>query len=223
MAIAFKEKAYDIIRGKILECEYKPNSYIYEKQLCDELNMSRTPVRDALSRLEQEGLVEIIPKKGVLIAPFNVNEINMIYETRLLLEPYTLANYGNRINGETLNKMIDVLSKYKTNVDIIAETNDINKIYSLDDEFHRTIIELSQNTYFVQLNSSIYAQNTRLRAISGSYSDIRLHETIHEHDIILNHIIKNDYKNASKALENHLLISKDASFNALFKKDVMIS
>ncbi len=98
MKISLKQQAYQTIRTKILNCEYAPNSYLNEEQLCKEINVSRTPIRDALSRLEQENLIKILPKKGVVVAPLNINEINMIYETRILLEPYILATYGNRID-----------------------------------------------------------------------------------------------------------------------------
>ena len=73
-----KTLAYTQIRRKIVSCEYAPGSNLNEEMLTSALGLSRTPVRDALGRLEQEGLVEIRPKKGVTVTPLTVTDINMI-------------------------------------------------------------------------------------------------------------------------------------------------
>ena len=64
--VSLKQQAYTTIKNKILTCEYLPNSFLNEDLLCEELQVSRTPVRDALGRLEQENLIKIMPKKGFL-------------------------------------------------------------------------------------------------------------------------------------------------------------
>ena len=73
-----KTQAYNTIRQKIVTCEYAPGTFLNEELLTTELGLSRTPVRDALSRLEQEGLIEIKPKKGIIVMPLSINTINMI-------------------------------------------------------------------------------------------------------------------------------------------------
>ena len=87
-----KYSTYEFIKNKIICCEYEPGTFLNEEILCEETGVSRTPVRDALGRLEQEGLVKILPKKGVMISNLSINDMNMTYEFRLLLEPYILKN-----------------------------------------------------------------------------------------------------------------------------------
>ena len=70
-----KTLAYTAIRHKIITCEYAPGTFLNEERLTEELRLSRTPVRDALSRLEQEGLIEIRPKRGIMVTPLSVNDI----------------------------------------------------------------------------------------------------------------------------------------------------
>ena len=97
-----KTQAYNTIRQKIVTCEYAPGTFLNEELLTTELGLSRTPVRDALSRLEQEGLIEIKPKKGIIVMPLSINTINMIFEVRQLYEPYILLNYGNALSEDNL-------------------------------------------------------------------------------------------------------------------------
>ena len=80
--LSLKQLAYNSIKEKILKCEYMPNSFLNEDLLCEEFKVSRTPIRDALSRLEQEHLIKILPKKGFFVAPLSIGEINLTFETR---------------------------------------------------------------------------------------------------------------------------------------------
>ena len=92
--INLKTLAYNTIRNKIVTCQYAPGTFLNEEQLTTELSLSRTPVRDALGRLEQEGLLEIRPKCGILVRPLTLNDIDMTFEVRMLYEPYILTHYG---------------------------------------------------------------------------------------------------------------------------------
>lgn len=217
MKVSLKQQAYQTIRTKILNCEYAPNSYLNEEQLCKEINVSRTPIRDALSRLEQENLIKILPKKGVVVAPLNINEINMIYETRILLEPYILATYGNRIDDNHFNELKNIISESDSLIKLITtfSSADLSKIHELDDAFHKLIVCSSENPYFIQCYKNMSAQNTRLRILSGNLNKDRLEKTQIEHIEIANEIIKRNYKKAADTLEAHLMASKDAAFNVI--------
>ena len=72
-----KYSTYEFIKNKIICCEYEPGTFLNEEILCEETGVSRTPVRDALGRLEQEGLVKILPKKGVKISPSPLRQMTI--------------------------------------------------------------------------------------------------------------------------------------------------
>ena len=91
---SLKSQAYNNIKEKIISCEYSPGMLLNEEILCETFNVSRTPIRDALSRLEQEGLITIWPKKGIIVSSLSISEVNNLFELRLLLEPYSIQNYG---------------------------------------------------------------------------------------------------------------------------------
>ena len=140
-----KQFAYQTIKNKILQCEYPPNSFLNEELLCEDLGVSRTPVRDALSRLEQEHLIQILPKKGFLVAPLSIQEINMVYEGRILLESYILSTYCKELPEEMLDQMYHLQESYYQG--IISHTGDI---HLLDNAFHDAFISRCPNRYFIQ-------------------------------------------------------------------------
>lgn len=99
---SLKLQAYQYLKTKILNCEYRPNEFLNEQKLCAEMgNISRTPMRDALGRLEQEGLITILPKKGLMVSGITEEDVHSMFEMRLLVEPYALRTYGNAIPGSS--------------------------------------------------------------------------------------------------------------------------
>ena len=112
-----KQTAYEYVKEKILSCEYEPGAMMNEQSLCDELVLSRTPVRDALSRLEQEGLVSILPKKGFVVTAMKLGDVNRIYEVRLLLEPYALRRYGHKLDRGELESLRTRMEEQITGAD----------------------------------------------------------------------------------------------------------
>ncbi|PKM66537.1 MAG: GntR family transcriptional regulator [Firmicutes bacterium HGW-Firmicutes-2] len=214
MAISLKQKAYTIIKSKILNCEYPPSMFLNEEILCNEINASRTPIRDALVRLEQENLVTILPKKGIIVSSLTISEINAIYETRILLEPYILLNYGARITEDILKRMKDSITRMDLDKESLSNEA-ISDLYVIDDEYHKLLIGLCNNKYLIQCHDHIYAQNYRLRIMSGNQIPERLIASKNEHLKIHNYIIQENYIKASEALKEHLLASKEAAFKVI--------
>lgn len=208
--VSLKQQAYTTIKNKILTCEYLPNSFLNEDLLCEELQVSRTPVRDALGRLEQENLIKIVPKKGFFVTPLSVGEINMAFEARLLIEPYIILNYCNHLTSEVLDKLYANSKKSREYI----SSNNHNEVFKLDDEFHKEILNQCNNHYLLQTLNTVHNQNSRLRIISGRYGDNRLNETIDEHAKILDCLAKRDVVGAAKAMEDHLLTAKNSAFDA---------
>lgn len=207
-----KHQAYQIIKDNIVNCVYAPGTVINEERIREEIAASRTPIRDALSRLEQEGLVKILPKKGIEISKITVREINMVYETRNLLEPYVVKNYGNRIPMETYMHYYRLYSDY-----LDGKMQDYS--YSdMDESFHQLFIDACENSYFVNLYSTIGSQIRRTRILSGQTSSVRLHETICEHIAIVEAALKNDWKDAADAMQHHLSKSKTIMFDYILRQ-----
>ncbi len=208
---SLKQQAYDEIKRKIVSCEYAPNTLLNEELLREELHVSRTPIRDALSRLEQDGMITILPKKGIMVSGMSINDINMVFEVRMMYEPYALLNYGAQIPYETLTYYYSQLS----DLNVMAEDK---AAYQADDAFHAAVIHAMGNRYLLQSYEWIHDQNLRFRVLTGQASSLRLEDTAREHTKILTACLKQDWPSAAAAMEEHLSASKNATFDLLLKQ-----
>ena len=213
--ISLKQQAYESIKEKIITCEYPPNLILNEEQLREEIGGSRTPIRDALSRLEQEDLVRILPKKGVMVSPVSIREINMIDEARMLIEPFVVRKYGSRISKERYEYFWNALQKDPMMV------QDYGEMYDFDRLMHQEFVENSENEYIINCYDRIYSQVRRLRILSGDCSQQRLVETRDEHSAIVKACIMEDWEEAGRAMEYHLEKSKRASLEAVLSGQSM--
>ncbi|HBF65733.1 GntR family transcriptional regulator [Anaerotignum propionicum] len=209
---SLKQRAYHAIKEKIISCEYAPGVMLNEETLRDELHVSRTPIRDALSRLEQEGLISILSKKGIVVSGLTINDINFIFEVRLLYEPYAILKYGPKIGDEVIHKFFETFS-------LPVNTHGEAEYYSLDDAFHVAIVEAIQNPYLLKTYDWIHNQNLRFRVMTGQFVDSRLEKTNEEHLRILIACLKHDWALAAKEMEAHLLASKNATFDLALNKN----
>lgn len=207
-----KQKAYEVIKSKILNCEYAPNEFLNEQLLCDELgSVSRTPVRDAIGRLEQEGLVTILPKKGILVAPLNVSDINLIYEVRQLLEPYAMLHYGVRIPKKKLIRLQKVLSNPE------KAQQDGDYYYGIDNQFHQLIINATENQYLISSYANISNTTHRIRVLTGKDIEERVEKTFQEHQVVISACLEQNWEEAARALSRHLECSREAAITLLIQ------
>ena len=208
---SLKQQAYDEIKRKIVTCEYAPNTLLNEELLREELHVSRTPIRDALSRLEQKGLITILPKKGIMVSSLSINDINMVFEVRMMYEPYALLHYGSRIPYSVLTHSYELLS------DLDAMSEDW-AFFQADDAFHAAVVQAVGNRFLLQTYEWIQDQNLRFRVMTGQTSAPRLEDTSKEHTRILEACLKKDWSEAASAMKDHLINSKNATFDLLFQK-----
>lgn len=207
-----KQYAYDFIKKRILNCEYSPGLHLNEQQLCEAMNgISRTPVRDAVSRLEQEGLLNIVPKKGIIVSELRINDINRIFEVRLLLEPYVLRRYGNKLDADRLLYFSQVMSDY--------EKVPYDSFYDLDDQFHGFIMSAMHNQYLLDTYQNISNMNQRLRTMSGNLVANRLADTFTEHMDIINACREEDWERAAEAMTKHLEASRVSTFRMIVENE----
>ncbi len=203
-----KSKAYETIRHNIVFCHYAPETVITEEMLQSELNISRTPIREAINRLEQEGLVEIKSKKGIVISALNFEEVGMLYETRLLLEPYVIRTYGSRIPQSTY---VDLFKRFNSLLEADSKESD----FDIDDKFHQLFYNVSQNTYLLEINHRLSGQITRLRVLTRTFAKSDLTQTTHEHLKIVNACLQSSWDEAADLAVEHLKRSRENSFKLI--------
>ena len=181
--LSLKLQAYQYLKTKILNCEYRPNEFLNEQKLCAEMgNISRTPMRDALGRLEQEGLITILPKKGLMVSGITEEDVHSMFEMRLLVEPYALRTYGSEIPQEELAAFTELMHN----------PDRIDDFCKADDDFHELLMSTLPNKY-----------------LRSAYDRINREQTCEEHLEILDAATKGDWNTAADALQKHLEIARD--------------
>ncbi len=194
---SLKQLAYETLKEKIVSCEILPGTLLTEDSLCDMLKASRTPVRDAISRLDQEHLVSIKPKKGIRVNRVSMNNIQELFAVRVMFAPYIVRNYGNRIRDEVYTRFIQQFKR----TDCTRE-----ELFRLDNEFHQTFVDASNNRYLASVYEMIKDQVVRYRILSTAGN--RLDTTQMEHLAIATRCLCGDWDAAAEAMRVHIENSK---------------
>lgn len=208
-----KTVAYNTIKQKIITCEFTPGLLLNEEVLTEELKISRTPIRDALGRLEQEGLVKIMPKKGVLVTEMTLKDIHMIYEMRFLYEPYIIEQYHTGISDDDLTRYYKIFQNPKK---FEKAVQDNSYFYELDLQLHQLFLDACPNHFIKQSYALIRTQNERFRYISGNHSKQRLADTFREHCNIIHALLQKEIPLAKEYMIKHLEESKKATYKVVF-------
>ena len=150
MSESLKSKAYEFIKERILRCEYEPMSFLDVGAIADELSISRTPVRDAVSMLEQDELVQILPRHGIMVLGISADLINGIISTRKIVEPYAARSAALKADADVMQQMRTVFSE---------PGKDISALIEEDTKLHSYIVSCTENTYIIRMMDRIYSNS----------------------------------------------------------------
>lgn len=203
-----EQQAYQMIRQKIINCDYPPGMLLSENILLGDIPGSRTPIRSALGRLEQEKLVTILPKKGILVVGLSIRDLQFVYDARSRLEPYAITHYGNTLPESFYMDYYNKFSK-------LTPEDPITTHYSIDDEFHSSLINATDNPYFIHMYEQVHVQTHRARVLSAQITNVRLNDSQREHIGILLSCLKKDWEQAAELMKNHLSLSQFSVFKEL--------
>lgn len=207
---SMQNQAYQFIRQKIASCEYLPKQMLSESQLQEELGFSRTPVREAIGRLAQEGLLQVFPKRGIMVCGISIQDIHQIFEVRSLLEPYALRTYHADLDLSAVQHFSDLFHSYSSDGPRVD-------FYTLDDQFHALLLSCVKNDYLVELYDRIRTQSIRLRIMSGEFIQSRIDQTMQEHAQIADACLAQNWELAAQAMTEHLRYSKESSLATILQ------
>lgn len=202
--MVLRDKIYDTIKERITNGNYAPGQPLDEKQIIDELCTSRTPFREAINALSEEGLVEVYPYRGIFVRDLSVKDIADGFDIRLLLEPKVLELASYRIPTSKINEMMERIER-------IDKTN-YSAMLKEDAYFHETLISYVDNQQLVKIMKNLYAfnlfQSALFSNISSSFiSGERLANAIQpleEHLDILRHMKRHDTAAAVEKMRFHI-------------------
>jgi DNA-binding GntR family transcriptional regulator len=199
LAGSLKEQAYQAIKHRIITCAFEPGQELSENAVANALKIGRTPVHQAFDRLHSEGLVDVQPRKGVIVRPINLDEVIEIIETRLLNETFAVRLAAERASSAEIVAIRDVLLR----VTQVADQDDVEQMMLLDRDFHRLIARAAHNTVLADVLLKLHERSLRLWFISLATSghQARVHE---EHQRIVDAISHRDVDAAQTAMRLHI-------------------
>ena len=151
------DKAYQLIRHKIITLELPPLSAIDEQALMQALQLGRTPIREALQRLAVEGLILSIPRRGMFVAEISITDLQKIFELRVILEGFCARLAAQRATPEQLSRIQSVLHE----LDYVAE-GDAQALMAIDERFHELLYQAADNEFLASTLSRLHALSCRL-------------------------------------------------------------
>lgn len=196
---SLRGKVYDRIREDILNGVYREHEELKEATLGKMMEVSRTPVREALRQLELEGLVEIIPNKGARVTGITKKDIEDIYQIRYLLEGLSARWATEHVTEELIDKMEETL--YLT--EFHAKKGNYGQVYELDSQFHELMYEASGSKMLNHILSDFHMYVTRIRKTSLA-TDNRSKNSTEEHRAILEAIKERNAEKAEECAHNHV-------------------
>ena len=201
--------AYDFIKDAIIQGKYEPGMRLAEESLAKEMNLSRTPVREAIKQLESEGLVVPL-KRGVSVRHFTKEDIRQIYDLRTLLEGYGASQAAINHTAEDLKRMEKANFLYEEAISqyIEADMESIKKIVDVNQEFHNAIITASKNSHIFFHISKVVVVPVVFRSFYW-YNHFQLQQSLEVHKIIFQAIKNKEPERARIAMHEHIFQGRD--------------
>lgn len=194
-----QENAYKYIKSKIVNLGFKPGEYLTDNQIAEDLNISRTPVREAFRMLEREGLLIYESRRGWKVYSLTLKDINDIFEIKLSLEGL-IARKAALCTDSSLRR------KLKETIELMrkaSDANDVNSWVNLDMDLHHLIFLMADNPRAMNFIENSNDQWNRLR-VGFSARTGRIARSIIEHELIVEAILSGNSEKAEEATVKHL-------------------
>ena len=188
------------LRDKIVEGSLRPGTPISERELCEELSVSRTPLREALKVLASENLVQLFPGRGAFVSPVSVDTIDSKFTVLAALEGLAAAlvcKHASQVAIEELAALHESMSK-------LHARRDRAGYFAMNQRFHARIVELAANPVLSDLQTSL-ANHVRRARLEAVLQDVDLEQASADHESIIEALSSRDEVRARRILEQHVL------------------
>jgi GntR family transcriptional regulator, rspAB operon transcriptional repressor len=193
------DTAYEKIKQQITACEFRPGDYLNEAELSERLGIGRTPVHQAIDRLMIEGLVQVMPRKGIIVTPVSLDDVLQTIDVRLLNECYCARLAAERASEEAVRTLGDILARAEAEL----PRRDAERLMRLDREFHGAIAQSSRNVGLADILGRLHDKSLRFWILSLNTPGH--HARVHvQHRAILDAICAHDPVAAEQAMRDHI-------------------
>ena len=201
--LSYKEQAYNLIKDAILFNKFRIGAIYSQESICNELGISRTPVREALIELQKEGYITIIRGRGIEVTPVTEEDAKDILEVRIFYEKNNAFLAAKRIKDEDIKLLKECIEKLESNL----TTFDSQLLYRIDHQFHRLVAKATQNNWMYKETELILDNYLRFENKSVYNNSIDGQLVFKEHLVIFNAIRDKEAEKAKKLMEKHLVNS----------------
>ena len=197
--LPLRDVVFNTLRQAILTGELKPGERLMEIHLANKLGVSRTPIREAIRKLELEGLVVMIPGKGAEVAKITVRDLKDALEVRMAIDSLSVKLACERLDEDDKTEIKQACVAFREAV----KSGNVQAIVEGDERFHNTIYRASKNQKLITIAMNLREQVYRYRF--EYVKDFSYHENlIREHDQITEAILKGDVETAQKIMKEHI-------------------
>lgn len=196
-----REVVFVTLRKQILRGELKPGERLMEISLANKLGVSRTPIREAIRKLEHEGLVVMIPRRGAHVAEITRQELNDVLEVRLSLEILAIEKAVDRMKEPEIRKLKRAEAEFAELVE--RDDVDLTELGEADEHFHDIIYEGTGNRRLIQILNNLREQMYRFRVEYMKTKNIR-QTLVDEHDAIVRAVESHNKKEAVRLTKLHI-------------------
>ena len=193
------ERAYEALKEKIINSELPPGYQTLEETLATSLGMSRTPVREALIRLQNEGFVEVIPRKGMRVKPLTVQDVHEISEVLSCLECEAAEKLAQRRPSAEEMKILEQTIK---DMDDALETEDMAAWAEADYRFHRSLVEMCGNRHLADVAGNFLDKAHRFRLLTLPHREKPVYSNVN-HAAVVEAIRRGDPQSALEIHRSH--------------------
>lgn len=209
-------RVFEALRRSILEGEYGPNERLVEEQLAERLRVSRTPIRQALTMLEAEGLVEIEPNKGAAVRSFSVEDVWEIYDLRAVLEGHAARRAATRIERGELDRLWALAKEMegKDRDQFISHEEEIRWLVGANGEFHGIVAVAGRNRRL----ETLIQRTVQVPLVFKAFYWYTPHEHVisnHYHRQIAGALEAGDAERAEIVMREHVYEGRDFVIRAL--------
>jgi len=201
---ALKDWAYDTIKESILNLRVPPGAQLHIEELADQMNVSRTPVREALLRLESDGLVRTVPRVGFFVTEITRRDLEDLFELRALLESFAAEKAASLLTDDELARVDHLLEASVSAV----EQGDLDRFLETEIAFHTLFIERAPNRHLIAMMESLQDLTYRERVLSlESLENVR--ESLNEHQRMVGALHQRDGELAGRLMREHICAVRD--------------
>jgi len=196
---SLRDQAYEAIKDRIISCRFKPGECINEASVSELLGLGRTPVHQALDRLMLEELVEVIPRKGVIVKPVILHDILQLVDVRMINETHCARLAAARADDNHIEAMSKVIRQAETAIG----RRDTHALMKLDREFHLLLGNASKNFELTEVIRKLNERSLRFWFISFTTPDHH-HSFQRQHEAIFEAVRRHDADAAERAMRVHI-------------------